>query len=79
MDALRGEADVAYVEREATLSIRDAPPARVADAAFANARTWEAALPAPSKNAAATLIPNDHFYPTRCGRRTWSTCRKRGP
>jgi len=64
IDALRGEADVAYVEREATLTIRDAPPARIADArAFANARTWEAASPAPSKSATATLIPNDHFFP----------------
>ncbi len=64
IDALRGEADVAYVEREATLTIRDAPPSRVADVrAFANARTWEAASPTPSKNAVATLIPNDHYYP----------------
>ncbi len=64
MDALRGEADVAYVEREATLTIRDAPPARLAKAAaFANARTWETASSPPSKSAAATLIPNDRFYP----------------
>ena len=64
MDALRGEADVAYVEREATLTIRDAPPpASPMAAAFANARTWEAASPTPSRNAAATLIPNDRFYP----------------
>jgi subtilisin family serine protease len=64
MDALRGEADVAYVEREATLTIRDAPPARIVNAnAFANARNWETASSTPSKNAAPTLIPNDRFYP----------------
>ena len=66
MDALRGEADVAYVQREGTITIRDGSPgARVASASvFANTRGWETASSAgPSRSAVNTLIPNDHFYP----------------
>ena len=64
MNALRGEADVAYVEREMTLTIRNAPAMRVANAsALANARTWEPAPSTPLRSSVATLIPNDHFYP----------------
>jgi Subtilase family len=64
MSALRGEADVAYVEREAILTIRNAPAARVANvSALANAHSWEPASSTPLRGSATTLIPNDHFYP----------------
>jgi subtilisin family serine protease len=64
VSGLRGEADVAYVEREMSLTIRNAPAARVANiSALANARTWEPASSAPSRSSVASLIPNDRFYP----------------
>ncbi len=65
IDSLRAESDVAYVEREHTISIRDgAPQARVANASlFAQMRAADAASAGPSRSAVNTILPNDHFYP----------------
>lgn len=64
IDALRRESDVAYVEREHTITIRDgAPRARVADASLlAQMRAFDPAA-GPSRSSVTTVIPNDHFYP----------------
>lgn len=63
--ALRGESDVAYAERETSLTIRDGlPRARVANAALvAQLKAFDAAAAGPSRTAVTTILPNDHFYP----------------
>ena len=64
IDALRKESDVAYAEREQTVTIRDgAPRARVADASlFAQMRGFDPAA-GPSRSSVTTIVPNDRFYP----------------
>lgn len=64
IDALQRESDVAYVEREHTITIRDgAPRARVADASVVAKIAGFDRAAGPSRSSVTSIIPNDHFYP----------------
>jgi serine protease len=64
MQGLRGESDVAYVERDAVISIRDnAPRARVADfSMLAQMKPADPSSAGPSRSSVSTIVPNDRFY-----------------
>jgi subtilisin family serine protease len=63
--ALRGESDVAYVEREQWITIHNGAPHEraVTSAALGKTSGWETSSSVPTRSGVNTLIPRDIYYP----------------